>query len=120
MRGLKLNPNLLAAGGRFVREAKTAPAYRLYAIGDEHPAMLRVDSGGAGISLEIWELPGAGLAEVLQGEPAGLCIGKVLLEDGGEVLGVLGEPWLCAGGAEITAHGGWRAYLASKQRPRLV
>ena len=28
-------------------------------------------------------------------EPAGLTIGKVVLADGREVLGVLGEPWLC-------------------------
>ena len=67
MRGLELNGNLLAAGGSFVREAKTAPAYRLYSIGDVHPAMLRVDSGGAAIALEIWELPAAGFARVLAG-----------------------------------------------------
>ena len=28
MRGLELNPNLLAAGATFVRETKTEPAYR--------------------------------------------------------------------------------------------
>ena len=114
MRGLGLNGNLLAAGGSFVREAKTAPVYRLYSINDVHPAMLRVDSGGAAIALEIWELPAAGFAQVLAGEPAGLCIGKVALSDGGEVLGVLGEPWLIARGAEITRYGGWRAYTAAR------
>jgi hypothetical protein len=30
------------------------------------------------------------------------------------VLGVLGEPFLCAGRREITQFGGWRGYLASK------
>ena len=29
MRGLALNPNLLAVGARFVRETTTAPTYRL-------------------------------------------------------------------------------------------
>ena len=115
MRGLALNGNLLAAGGSFVREAKTAPVYRLYSINDVHPAMLRADSGGAAIALEIWELPAAGFAQVLAREPAGLCIGKVALSDGGEVLGVLGEPWLVARGAEITRYGGWRAYTAAKK-----
>jgi hypothetical protein len=28
---------------------------------------------------------------------------------------VLGEPLLCEGQREITQHGGWRAYIASKQ-----
>jgi hypothetical protein len=27
---------------------------------------------------------------------------------------VLGEPLLCEGQREITHHGGWRAYIASK------
>jgi hypothetical protein len=53
------------------------------------------------------------LASILLSEPAGLSIGKVLLSDGREVLGVLGEPWLCANRTEITAFGGWRAYTAT-------
>jgi hypothetical protein len=114
MRGLELNGNLLAAGGRFVREARTAPIYRLWSIGDRHPAMVRVASGGAGIAVEVWSVPAAGLASILRQEPAGLCIGKVGLDDGSEVLGVLGEPILCEGQREITAYGGWRAYVASR------
>ena len=31
-------------------------------------------------------------------------------------LGVLAEPLLCEGQREITRHGGWRAYIASKER----
>lgn len=113
MRGLALNPNLVSAGGRFVREARTAACYRLYTIGDVHPAMRRVAEGGAAVDLEIWSLPPAGLASVLLSEPPGLCIGKVILQDGAAILGVLGEPWLCDGGVEITRHGGWRKYLAA-------
>lgn len=113
MRGLALNGNMLAAGATFVREARTAPAYRLWSIGDRHPAMLRVASGGAAIALEVWSVPAAGLATILQQEPPGLCIGKVRLEDGTEVLGVLGESILCKDQREITTHGGWRAYVAS-------
>ncbi|VDZ71112.1 glutamyl-tRNA(Gln) amidotransferase subunit A [Atlantibacter hermannii] len=54
--------------------------------------------------------PPAGLGKILQNEPAGLCIGKVELDDGREVLGVLAEPWLVEGQKEITQLGGWRAY----------
>jgi hypothetical protein len=31
-----------------------------------------------------------------------------------KVLGVLGEAILCEGQREITAYGGWRAYVASR------
>ena len=115
MRGLALNGHLLAAGATFVREARTAPLYRLWSIGDRHPAMLRVASGGAAIAVEVWSVPAAGLADILGKEPPGLCIGKVRLDDDSEVLGVLGEPILCEGQREITAHGGWRAYLTARR-----
>jgi hypothetical protein len=114
MRGLELNGNMLKAGARFVREAQTSPQYRLYTIGDAHPAMLRVSTGGASIGLELWQVPPDGLAAILLAEPAGLSIGKVVLADGTEVLGVLGEPWLCEGRPEITRHGGWRSYIAAR------
>lgn len=77
--------------------------------------MIRVDAGGAAITLEVWLVPPEGLASILLKEPAGLCIGKVRLEDGSETLGVLGEPALCEGQREITSHGGWRAYLAARE-----
>jgi hypothetical protein len=113
MRGLKLNPYMLAAKATFVREAMTEPVYRLWTIDDEHPAMLRVADGtGVKVAVEVWSVPPAGLAGILLNEPPGLCIGKVRLEDGSTVLGVLGEPALVEGHQEITEYGGWRAYLA--------
>ena len=113
MRGLKLNPNMVAAKATFVRETMTEPAYRLWTINDEHPAMLRVTDGtGVKVAVEVWSVPAAGLAGILLNEPPGLCVGKVQLEDGSIVLGVLGEPALVEGHREITAYGGWRAYLA--------
>lgn len=117
MRGLKLNPNMLAAGATFVRETTTEPMYRLWTINDEHPAMLRVTDGtGVKVSVEVWSVPHAGLAEILLNEPPGLCIGKVRLEDGSVVLGVLGEPALVEGHREISEYGGWRPYLARQSR----
>ena len=116
MRGLALNSNLLAAGATFVRETATGPSYRLWSIGDRHPAMLRVASGGTAIAVEVWEVPAAGLASILLAEPPGLCVGKVRLADGEETLGVLGEPILCDGQREITEYGGWRAYVAARAR----
>lgn len=117
MRGLELNANMLSAGATFVREAMTAPAYRLWSINDRHPAMIRVGAGGVSVAVEVWAVPPEGLAKILLQEPAGLCIGKVKLSDGEELLGVLGEPLLCEGQREITRHGGWRAYVASRKGP---
>lgn len=114
MRGLALNGNLLGAGATFVRETRTRAEYRLWSIADRHPAMVRVRHGGAAIAVEVWDVPPAGIAEVLAKEPPGLCIGTVTLEDDATVLGVLGEPVLCEGQQEITVHGGWRAYLAHR------
>ena len=114
MRGLELNRNMIDAGATFVRAAATVPAYRIWSINDRHPAMIRVASGGVSVAVEVWAVAPDGLAQILLHEPPGLCIGKVTLDDGEEVLGVLGEPLLCEGQREITQHGGWRAYVASK------
>jgi len=113
MRGLELNGNLQKVGAVFVREDVTAPIYRLWTIGDRHPAMLRVSENGQAIALEIWSVTPDALGTILLSEPAGLCIGKIVLSDGQEVLGVLGEPFLCEGQKEITSYGGWRAYTSS-------
>ncbi len=113
MRGLALNPNLLKAEASFVCESATEPAYRVWSINDAHPAMQRVETGGVSVALEVWDVPVAGLAGILLDEPAGLCIGKVTLIDGEQVLGVLGESWLCSGQTEISNFGGWRSYIAA-------
>src|ERR1700757_5254965 len=110
MRGLELNSNLIDAGARFVREDRTDACYRIWSIGDRHPAMLRTPGEGTRVALEVWQVPVQGLARILLATPPGLAIGKVVLEEGSIVLGVLGEPFLCAGHHEITQFGGWRAY----------
>lgn len=115
MRGLGLNQNLLDVNARFVREAETDAHYRLWTIDDIHPAMMRFSTGGTNVALEIWELPAAAIATILEQEPAGLCIGRITLADGSSVLGVVGEAYLCETGTEITEYGGWRAYMDRKQ-----
>ena len=117
MRGLALEQNMINAGAHFVKEARTAPQYRLWSIDDKHPAMLRVNAGeqGVAVALEVWEVPAAGLTSILLGEPAGLSIGKVRLQSGETVLGVIGEPALVCGQKEISAFGGWREYLHAIQ-----
>ena len=116
MRGLPLEKNLLDAGAFFLREAATAPCYRLWSINDNNPAMLRVDPAdpqAVSVAVEVWQVPAARLASVLMKEPEGLSVGKVTLSDGEVVLGVIGEPELVRGQQEISSYGGWRSYIAS-------
>ena len=114
MRGLALNGNLLAVGAVFVGEAVTAPLYRLWSIDDRYPAMQRVAMGGTPIAVEVWAVPVAHLGTILLQEPPGLCLGTVRLANGTDVLGVLGEAYVCEGKRDITAWGGWRAYMGQQ------
>ena len=116
MRGLELNKNLLAVGATFVKEATTAPIYKLWSINDVHPAMQRVADGGAAIALEVWEVPTSGVATVLLQEPPGLVVGKIQLGDGAFILGVLGEAYACEEQREITEFEGWRRYQLAMQK----
>ena len=121
MRGLELEKNLLNVKAVFIREIKTAKCYRLWSIGDRHPAMLRVDAAdelAVQVETELWEIPCAGLASVLQKEPEGLSVGKVLLENGEMGLGGIGEPWLVKTGTEISRFGGWRRYIRERAKTK--
>jgi gamma-glutamylcyclotransferase (GGCT)/AIG2-like uncharacterized protein YtfP len=113
MTGEELHPNL--DGARLCGEWTTAPAYRLYSVGDRHPAMVRDDARGVGVTGELYEVPLPVLRNVLEGEPPGLGIGVVELADGELTLGIM---WLAAelppSAREISEFGDWRLYRASR------
>jgi allophanate hydrolase len=114
--GEPLNHQLVDAGGRFVRAARTAPAYRLYALPNVSPAkpgMMRVQERGAGIELELWSLAPAAFGRFVSRVPPPLCIGSIELEDGTRASGFLCEPSALMGAADISHFGGWRGYLRS-------
>jgi len=115
--GQPLNGQLVAAGGTLVGPARTAAAYRLHALETvpAKPGLVRVAPGGDGASIagELWRLPAAGLGTFLAAIPAPMALGKISLVDGREVTGFLVEPFAVVGAPDISAHGGWRAYLAS-------
>jgi hypothetical protein len=114
MQGQPTNHILLEAGAKFAGDAHTAPVYRLWNVGDKHPAMLRDEHDGASISLELWEIDPGRIMEVFEKEPLGLVIGRVLLDNGRSVAGILAEPYLLAGSQEITQYHGWREYQSAK------
>lgn len=112
MSGLPLNHQLTSLGGRFVRAVRTAPCYRLYALGNR-PGMLR-SGDGAAIEGEVWALPTAAIGALLAQVPPPLGFGPVTLEDG-PCLGFLAEAAGVASAPDITRFGGWRAWLEATQ-----
>jgi allophanate hydrolase len=121
LKGQPLNSQITDRGGRFVRATRTADCYRLYALAGTTPAkpgLVRVAPGeGAAIEVEIWTLAPAAWAEFVAASPPPLGIGTLILQDGSPVKGFLCEPAASAGGEDITAYGGWRAYLEKKLPP---
>jgi gamma-glutamylcyclotransferase (GGCT)/AIG2-like uncharacterized protein YtfP len=112
MRGLALHANL--AGAEFLGEVWTAPRYRLHSIGDRHPGMYEVRDGGVAIAGELYRVPEEVLSRVEAREPPDLYRGPVHLADGRVVDGILYPRALAEHKhLDISAHGGWRAYLAS-------
>ncbi len=113
--GQPLNPELVRLGGRLVGEAWTAPSYRLWALETvpTKPGLLRVDEGGAAVAGELWRLPAEAFGLFVAALPTPMTIGSVELADGRRRPGFLVEPAATAGALDITAHGGWRQYLAS-------
>lgn len=111
--GLALNGQLRERGGRLLAATESAACYRLYALADgRRPGMVRDESGGAAIEVEVWELPSAELGSLLAAIPAPLGLGKVELADGRWLSGFICEGYGLQGATDITAYGGWRAWLA--------
>jgi allophanate hydrolase len=119
--GMPLNGQLTSRGATLISPARTAPDYRFYALPGTvppKPGLLRVAPGeGAGIALEIWEMPVQHYGSFVALIPAPLGIGTLALEGGGSVQGFVCEAHAVQGAEDITHLGGWRAYLASIASP---
>jgi allophanate hydrolase len=113
LRGEPLNRQLVAAGGSFLREARTSPSYRLYTLDSTppKPGLVRADAGGGTVVGEVWRLPAAGFATFSDALESPMALGTVALDDGSTVTGFLVEPYALDDAVEITRYGGWRAYL---------
>ncbi len=113
MDGLALNHQLTSRRGRLERRTRTSDRYRLFALPGgrpQRPGLVRTQSG-SGIELEVWALPREQVGSFVEGIPFPLGIGKVELEDGSWVSGFMCEASATEGAEDITALGGWRAYL---------
>ena len=112
--GMALNGELKALNAKLIEATKTAPDYKLYALQTTppKPGMLRVGAGkGASIELELWSLSSSAFGKFVNAIPAPMAIGTVKLADGRSVKGFLVEPEVLGEARDITAYGGWRAYM---------
>lgn len=125
MRGLPLHGNL--EGAAFVGAFRTAPRYRLHSINDVHPGMYDVQAveggpedgpqdgenePGVAVAGELYLMDESTLERVQAGEPPFLYVGAVELEDGRVVDGILYPRSQARRHPDISAWGGWRAYMA--------
>jgi allophanate hydrolase len=115
--GMALNGELKELDGRLLEATATAADYKLYALDTTpaKPGMLRVASGaGSSIAVEIWALSAAAFGKFVAAIPPPLSIGTVRLADGRGVKGFIVESNAIDGARDISAFGGWRAYMAEK------
>ena len=116
MTGLPLARELLSLGAVSLGITRTAPVYRFYRLpgaGVARPGLVRVTNAGTAIEVELWRIPAAAFGAFIARVPAPLAIGTIELADGSAVKGFICEAAAVEGAADISGHGGWRAYLAS-------
>ncbi|MFD2181610.1 allophanate hydrolase [Rhodoplanes azumiensis] len=119
--GLPLNHELTGLGGRYLETTRTAADYRLFALPGTtppKPGLLRVAAGSGGpIEVELWALSAQAFGRFVAAVPSPLSIGNATLSDGRVVKCFLVEAEAVAGARDITASGGWRAFLAKGTAP---
>jgi len=125
--GMPLHGQLVERQARLLARTHTAPAYRLFALPGTvppKPGLARLSAAelaqaeGARIEVEVYELPQDSLGSFLALIPSPLGLGSVELADGSWVKGFICEPAGLVGAQDISALGGWRAYMASRARPQ--
>ncbi|MFO7542790.1 MAG: allophanate hydrolase [Thiobacillus sp.] len=115
LRGLPLNHQLTERNARLVATMQTASTYRLYALPDgKRPGLIKVESHGASIACEVWEMHVSQFGSFVAGIPAPLGMGKLELADSSIVNGFICEGIAINDARDITEYGGWRVWLEKR------
>ncbi|HEX5146639.1 MAG TPA: gamma-glutamylcyclotransferase [Conexibacter sp.] len=106
-------------GAELLRESRTAPRYRLLAVGGEYPLLVEATGAATGgsIAVQVFSLDAPTWRGKVDREPEGLLEGEAELEDGSTVAIMLGDPAWLAGRddvEDITSYGGWAAFAAAR------
>jgi len=115
--GQPLNHQLTDLGGEFVRATTTSADYLLYRLRGGpplKPGLVRSATGGGAIEVEVWSLDPDSFGRFVQQVSFPLAIGPIELADGTWQAGFVAQPAAVVGADDITAVGGWRAYLATQ------
>ena len=115
--GQPLNIQLQERAARLLKTTRTGPGYRFYALAGTVPAkpgLVFDGTGAGGIEVEVWEMDEAAFGSFVALIPPPLGIGTLTLADGSPVKGFLCEAHAVQGATDITAHGGWRAWLRQR------
>ena len=116
--GMPLNTQLTERGATLIVTTQSASSYRLYALPGTvppKPGMVSVaPESGVAIELEVWEMPMAHYGSFVALIPAPLGIGTLTLADGSNVQGFVCDALALEGAEDISHHGGWRGYIASR------
>lgn len=109
--GEPLNHQLVALGGRLVREVRTSDGFRMLLVPGavERPAVVRADDGTS-LPGELWRLSPASVGRFLTMIAAPLGLGEIELDDGSRAIGFIAS--VTGDERDITQPGGWRAYRA--------
>jgi hypothetical protein len=111
MRGGGVHHNI--AEYPYLGEVRTAPRYRFFSVRDEFPGLQLVETAGASIAGELYDVPLSVIAEkFLPDEPPELELGVIQLDDDSYALAVRLRPGEAESGKhkDITSYGGWRTY----------
>ncbi|MFJ7513039.1 allophanate hydrolase [Peribacillus simplex] len=110
MRGFPLEKQMIEHGAVFLREAKTAPRYKMWRLATQpsKPGLIRTKEPGASIELELWEMPLSEFGFFASLIPSPLGIGTIELEDGTEAPGFVCEAAAAEMAEDISHSGGWR------------
>ncbi len=116
LRDMPLHWQLSSREAQFLKATRTAPCYRLFAMAGgtpPKPALVHT-ADGASIDVELYALSMEAFGSFTHEVQPPLAIGTLMLEDGSQVKGFVAEPRALEGARDITAYGGWRAYIASQ------
>ena len=109
---------LVELGARFARAVETRPDYRFFALPGGppfRPGLLRVaPDAGARIAAEVWTLSAQAFGAFVSRIPSPLGVGTLVLADGTTPKGFLVEAEAVRSAEDISAYGGWRAFMAAK------
>ena len=116
--GMPLNWQLTEIGATLESATTTSASYRLHELPGATPPKpglrrIGVAESGCAIAVEVWRVPLAQVGRFLARVAAPLALGSVELADGRWVHGFVCEGHALAQAPDISAHGGWRGYIAS-------